>query len=64
MKSALLLAPDSSAGGPGLHALHADALALHLECDGDLLRVLDPSHVPAKITLSISQPSISEICGC
>ena len=63
MKSALLLAPDSSAGGPGLHALHADALALHLECDGDLLRVLDPSHVPAaKITLS--QPSLSEICGC
>ena len=44
---ALLLAPDSPAGGPRLHALHADALALHLECDGDLLRVLEPGHVPA-----------------
>ena len=62
MQSAILLAPDSSAGGPGLHALHADALALHLECDGDLLRVLDPSHVPDRITLL--QPSMSGICGC
>ena len=60
MISALLLAPDSSAGGPRLHALHADALALHLECDGDLLRVLEPGHIPARTTLS--QPSMIFSC--
>ena len=54
MKSAILLAPDSSAGGPRLHALHADALALHLECDGDLLRVLSPRNIPAHLTSSQS----------